>query len=79
MIDIHGRKLGGLVEMRNLVLKGLLKDTLIEMQNKGLKMFRFVQEPEHVLFIPTGYIVVDRAVKGPLIFGARSPPTLYGI
>ena len=51
--------------------KNLNKDDFALLVSKGLKVFRHLAKPEELLYLPTGWLMSERSVTGPLIYGAR--------
>ena len=45
--------------------------TVKKLNAKGAKIFKVSQKAEQLLYVPVGWLVSERAVKGPLIYGIR--------
>jgi hypothetical protein len=52
-------------------LKGMDQGTLDNLVSLGLKIYYLEHEKDTVYYIPPGYVVIEKGLQGPLIYGVR--------
>ena len=53
------------------VFCNLTRAQIQDMQRQKIEVFRCVMEAPSALLVPQGWLLMERSVKGPLIFGMR--------